>query len=145
MRSILLGWIAVTLCLLAFSTNIAPVSAATRTPGQALIVVAPCNFSYYVKIWYNNGNSVECFSNDGYTGLGSVGAGNLPNISEIDAGNNCGWIRVYNNNGVGVFLPFNSWTAGYAQGPGDNSFFGGFTGLITQVDIQGQNCHGSHS
>ena len=108
---------------------------------DSLVYSTTCNNSDDTKIWYNNGSSVECFTGNGYAGLGDPGVGgngSLSNITEIDSGNSCGWVRVYGSSG-GYYVPFNSYTAYYQA---NNTL--AYTTTLTQVDIQGQSCAGSH-
>ncbi len=108
-------------------------SATGRTPtAQALVPTigsGPCRSSNFLKVWYNNGHSLICYSGSGYIGAA------LSGVTEVDPGNNCGWFLAYLN-GSSSFYQLNSYGAYYT---GSTYAFN----TVTQIKIQGQVCNGS--
>ncbi len=105
------------------------------TQAVPAVGVIGCTSSNYVKIWYNNGHNLECFSGNGYTGPG------LSGVTEIDPGDNCGWVVGYRGNvsykfGMDSFSTYDSYDQVLLYG---SPLFN----TLTQLDVQGQSCTGN--
>jgi hypothetical protein len=125
-------------CILLTPLSSFAATAQTTTPhiAQTTIKPVPCgNVASFVKIHYNFTLSTECFAYDGYLGLGSTSLGDLNQVDEFHAGNNCGWYEWQDTTSNRNYVTFNS-----------NDDYGmpilGVT--IGQLDIEGQNCHGTY-
>ena len=78
-----------------------------------------------------------CYAGTSYAGISP----NLYEVSAFSAGENCGWIRVYDLNGTGSYLEFSSYEL--AQIEVSHSSEGYFVfNKITQINIHGTFCNG---